>query len=118
MAKVDLAKALEGIHGKVGNLLFKKQDGHQIVMTLPDFSDRPTPTQVEAQKPVMKRAGLPWETLKTENAPLAKAYAAKAKQLKRSVFSVGTTVEAVALDWLGNPNSRVQLVGGPLSRCA
>jgi hypothetical protein len=88
MAKVDLAKALEAIHGKIGDLLFKKQEGKQIVMAMPDFSGRPLPAQLEAQKPVMKRASLAWENMKAENPLVAAAYAAKAKQLRQSVFSL------------------------------
>jgi hypothetical protein len=191
MAKVDLVKALEGIHGKIGTFLFKTQHGKQIVMPLPDYSHRAMPRQLEAQKPVMQRASQAWTTLKADNPVVAAAYAAKAKQLKRSVFSLfyddccnppsvqevdvsrysgvagqkitarvedvfdvrevqvtirasgggvlesglaakskptgdwwvylaqsdlqltaGTTVEATALNWAGNRNSRVQLLPG------
>jgi hypothetical protein len=88
MAKVDLARAYQAIHGKIGGMLFKNQDGKQFAMGLPDYSGRPLPAQLEAQKPVMSRAGLAWHTLKAEKPLLAAAYMAKAKQLKLSVFSL------------------------------
>jgi hypothetical protein len=192
MAKVELAKAFEAIRGKIGDLLFKNQDGKQTVMRLPDYSGRQLPPQLESQKPVMQRAGRAWANLKAENPLVFTAYAARARQLKRSVFSLfyndycvppsvqeidaseytgragqkisvcvhdvfdvrqvevtiraavgtvlesgaaaklkatgnwwvyvaqldgelapGTTVEAVALDWPGNRNSRVQALNRP-----
>jgi hypothetical protein len=88
MAKVELSKALEAIHGVIGDLLFRNHAGHQTVGRLPNYSERPLPDKLEAQKPVMQRASHYWNSLKTENPELARAYAQRAKELDRPVFSL------------------------------
>jgi hypothetical protein len=88
MADVDLAKVIDGIHGRIGDLVFRKQWGQQRVIGLPDYSGRPLPAQLEAQKSRMTSASRYWKGVK-EREPLVKAaYEARAKALNKPVFAV------------------------------
>jgi hypothetical protein len=50
MAKVKLNPALEAIHGKVGDLVFKRWGGEEIVGKMPDRTGiKPTPDQLAQQ---------------------------------------------------------------------
>lgn len=86
MAKVKLNPVLEQVHGKVGDLIFKKYQDRTIMARKPEVTQPNTPAQ-QAVKENFRLAALYGKTVLAD--PTAKAaYTAKAKEKGQPAFAL------------------------------
>src|SRR5947207_1201196 len=99
MASVKLNPVLEGVHGKIGDLVFKQVQGKTVVARKPDHVTQPnTPAQV-AVKERFRLAAFYGKTAMAD--PAAKAlYVDKAKHKGVPVFALAVAdfIHAPAVD--------------------
>jgi hypothetical protein len=86
MAKVKLNPVLEQVHGKVGDLVFKKYQDGTIMARKPEVTQPNTPAQM-AVRQNFRLAALYGKTVMADATKRA-AYTAKAKQTGKPVFSL------------------------------
>lgn len=96
MAKITYNPAVQHLHGKVGNMVFKERLGRDIVAAKPDQVNQPnTPAQMQQRENFRQASKYAKSAL--ADPQVNAAYAAKAKELHSSPVAVAVK------DWMTAP---------------
>ncbi len=100
MAKITYNPAVQHLHGKVGNMVFKERQGQDIVAAKPDQVKQPnTPAQMQQRDYFRQAAKYAKSAL--ADPQINAAYAAKAKALH------STPIAVAVKDWMTEPEVTV-----------